>query len=57
MFGLVLFGLVWLHTIYMFERVQFLKLILKLSLDNREQLVTDLDREVIVHEDTLCVCC
>lgn len=49
-FGLV--WLVWLHTIYMFEREQFLKLTLKLSLDNRVQLVTDLDWEVIVHEDT-----
>lgn len=48
----VWFGLVWLHTICMFERVQFLKLTLKLSLDNRVQLVTDLDREIIVHEDT-----
>ena len=36
--------------------MQFLKLTLKLSLDNREHHVTDLEREVIFHEDPLSLC-
>lgn len=37
-------------------RIQFLKLTLNLRLGNREQCITDLEREFISHEDPSNLC-